>query len=44
MPTPDVAESIHVFILNYFAHERRAAFAEPDERMVDVLHAEHDGN
>jgi hypothetical protein len=40
--TPDVAEPIHVFILNYFAHELRAAFAEPDERMVDVLHGEHD--
>ena len=40
--TPDVAEPRHVFIPNYFAHELLAAFAEPDERMVDVLHGEHD--
>src|SRR5687767_6880685 len=39
--TPDVAEPIHVFIPNYFAHELRAAFGEPDEGMVDVLHSEH---
>src|SRR3954471_10492048 len=40
--TPDVAESIHVFILDHFADELRAAFAEPGERIVDVLHSEHD--
>src|SRR5262245_40147286 len=40
--TPDVAESIHVFILDHFADTLRAAFAEPGERIVDVLHGEHD--
>jgi hypothetical protein len=40
--TPDVAEPIHVCILDYFADELRAAFAEPGERIVDVLHGEHD--
>ena len=40
--TTNIAESIHVFILDYFADELRAALAEPDERIVDVLHGEHD--
>src|SRR5512145_3407509 len=40
--TPDVAEPIHVFILDHFADELRAASAEPGERIVDVLHGEHD--
>src|SRR2546423_14364370 len=40
--TPDVAEPIHVLILGHFADELRAAFAEPGERIVDVLHGEHD--
>ena len=40
--TPDVAEPIQGFILDYFADELRAAFAEPGERIVDVLHGEHD--
>src|SRR5574341_313342 len=40
--TPDVAEPIHVLILDHFADELRAAFAEPDERIVDVFHGEHD--
>src|SRR5207249_11749598 len=40
--TPDVAEPIHVFILDHFADELRAAFAESGERIVDVLHGEHD--
>jgi hypothetical protein len=39
---PDVAEPIHVFVLDHFANELRTAFAEPDERIVDVLHGEHD--
>ena len=39
--TPDVAEPIHVFILDHFADELRAAFAEPGERIVDVLYGEH---
>jgi hypothetical protein len=40
--TPDVAESIQVLVLNYLAHELRAASAEPEEHIVDVLHGEHD--
>src|SRR5688572_2588705 len=40
--TPNVAEQIHVFILDHFADELRAAFAESGERIVDVLHGEHD--
>src|SRR6266511_2692603 len=40
--TPDIAEPIHVFILDHFADELRAAFAESGERIVDVLHGEHD--
>src|SRR5262245_15840161 len=39
---PDVAEPIRVFVLDHFADELRAAFAEPGERIVDVLHGEHD--
>src|SRR6185295_5598077 len=39
---PDIAEPIHVFILDHFADELRAAFAESGERIVDVLHGEHD--
>src|SRR5687768_15789910 len=39
---PDVAEPIRVFVLDHFADELRAAFAEPGERIVDVLHREHD--
>src|ERR1700756_4878588 len=39
---PDVAEPIRVFVLDHFADEFRAAFAEPGERIVDVLHGEHD--
>ena len=38
----DVAEAIRVFILDNFAHELRAALAEPGERLVDVVHGEHD--
>src|SRR4030095_13173045 len=40
--TPDVAEPIHVFILDHFSDELRAGFAESGERIVDVLHGEHD--
>src|SRR5688572_3161777 len=39
---PDVAEPIRGFVLDHFADELRAAFAEPGERIVDVLHGEHD--
>jgi hypothetical protein len=38
----DVAKPIRVFILDYFAHELRAALAEPFEPLVDVVHGEHD--
>src|SRR5262245_14247992 len=40
--TPDVAKPIHVFKLNHLANELRAAFAESGERIVDILHGEHD--
>src|SRR5215210_3878363 len=40
--TPDVAEPIRVLVLDHFADELRAAFAEPGERIVDVLNGEHD--
>src|SRR4051812_18810860 len=39
---PDIAEPIRVLVLDHFADELRAAFAEPGERIVDVLHGEHD--
>src|SRR5690242_10282646 len=39
---PDVAEPIRVFVLDHFADKLRAAFAEPIERIVDVLYGEHD--
>src|SRR5438874_227462 len=39
---PDVAEPICIFVLDHFADELRAAFPEPGERIVDVLHGEHD--
>src|SRR6266511_3566526 len=38
----DVAEPIRVLVLNHFANELRAALAEPGERLVDVVHGEHD--
>src|SRR5262249_37342061 len=40
--TPDVAEPIRVFILDHFADELRATFAEPNKCIVDVLDCEHD--
>ncbi len=40
--SPDVAEPIRVLVLDYFADELRAELAEPRERIVDVLHGEHD--
>src|SRR5204863_1469996 len=39
---PDVAEPIRIFVLDDFSDELRAAFAELGERIVDVLHGEHD--
>ena len=38
----DVAEPIRVFVLDHFADELRAALPEPGERLVDVVHSEHD--
>ena len=38
----DVAEPIRVFVPDHFADELRAALAEPGERLVDVVHGEHD--
>ena len=38
----NVAEPIRVFILHDFAYELGAALAEPLERLVDVVHGEHD--
>jgi hypothetical protein len=37
----DVAELIHVFILNNVAHKLRAVLVEPFQRVVDVVHGEH---
>ena len=39
---PDIAEPIHVLILHHFADKLRAAATEPGERIVDILHDEHD--
>src|SRR3954452_20320176 len=38
----DVAEAIHVFVLHHFVDELRALLAEPGERIVEVVHGEHD--
>src|SRR5574341_1794243 len=38
----DVAKPIHVFVLDHFADELRAALAESGERIVDIVHGEHD--
>jgi hypothetical protein len=39
----DVAEPIRVFVLDHFAaDELRAVLSEPGERLVDVVHREHD--
>ena len=39
---PDVAEPIRVLVLDHFADEFRAAFAEPGERIVEVLARAHE--
>ena len=31
-----------MFVLNHFADKLRAVLAEPGERIVDVVHGEHD--
>src|SRR5262245_43625851 len=38
----NVAEPIRVLISDYFAYELRATIAEPFERLVDIVHREHD--
>jgi len=38
----DIAEPVCVFILDNFAYELRAALAEFFQRLVDVVHGEHD--
>jgi hypothetical protein len=40
--TTDIAEAVHISILDHFADELRAAISEPDEGIVNVLHSEHD--
>src|SRR5207302_3453597 len=41
--TANVAEPIGVFVLDHFiADELRAVLTEPGERLVDVVHGEHD--
>jgi hypothetical protein len=39
---PHVAEAIHVFVLHHFVDELGAVLAEPGERVVEVIHGEHD--
>src|SRR6185503_7498329 len=39
---PDVAEPIRVLVLDHFTDELRTSLAEPGDRIVDVLHGEHD--
>src|SRR5437763_8230157 len=38
----DVAEPIHVFVLDDFVDELRVVLAEPGQRIVEVVHREHD--
>src|SRR4051795_6888272 len=38
----DVAEPIHVFVLDHFVYELRAVLAEPGQRIVEVVDREHD--
>src|SRR5207253_4183766 len=38
----DVAEPIHVFVLDHFVDQLRAMLAEPGQRIVEVVHREHD--
>src|SRR5918994_31042 len=37
----DVAEPIRILILNHFAHELRAARAQPLERLIEIVYCEH---
>src|SRR6478735_6557228 len=38
----DVAEPIHVFVLDHFVDKLRAVLEEPGQRIVEVAHREHD--
>ena len=38
----DIAEPIRVFILDYVAYELRVALTDPFQRLVEVVHGEHD--
>src|SRR5712691_9523733 len=38
----DVAEPIHVLVLDHFVDELRAVLAEPGQRIVEVIYGEHD--
>ena len=38
----DVTEPVHVFVLDHFVDELRAVLAEPGQRIVEVVHREHD--
>jgi hypothetical protein len=38
----DVTEAIHVFVLDDFVDELRVVLAEPGERIVEIVHGEHD--
>ena len=38
----DVAEPVRLLVLNHVADELRASLTEPGERLVDVVHSEHD--
>jgi len=40
--TADVAEPVRVLILDHFADELRTVLAEPLQRVLDVVHGEHD--
>jgi hypothetical protein len=37
-----VAEPIHVFVLDHFVDELRAVLAQSGQRIVEVVHGEHD--
>src|SRR4051812_38692142 len=38
----DVAEPVHILVADDFAHELGAALQDPCQRLVEVVHGEHD--
>lgn len=40
--TPNVAQSVHIFVLNYLINKLRAKLVEPGKRIIEVLYGEHD--